>query len=221
MTRFVAIPGGTFLMGENDDDKFANDTERPRHAVTVKPFLLGAAPVTVGEFREFRPQHEPDIPAEWPAAMVTWDDALAYCAWRADGTRLPSEAEWEYAARAGSQTPYPWGDSISPDLANYYYDEQGRKVGPGHRTPPGTHPANAFGLFDMNGNVCEWTADAWFPDHSGAPPDGSARTGTTARRVLRGGAWDYMPRLLRCSWRDALPRDRCRDNVGFRIAKTL
>lgn len=210
MTAFVPVPAGEFCMGENADDKFANDTERPRHRVSVAAFELAAAPVTLAEFRAFRPDHEPGLPGDWPAANLSWDDAAAYCAWRGD-CRLPTEAEWEYAARAGADSPYPWGSTIDPSQANYLYAEDGRKIGPGHRTPAGTYPANAFGLRDMLGNVCEWTADPWRPGFD-EPPDPS-------RRVLRGGAWDYLPRLLRVSWRDALPAGTRRDNVGFRLAR--
>ncbi|MEI8292774.1 MAG: formylglycine-generating enzyme family protein [bacterium] len=206
------IPGGVFLIGENDDDKFANDTERPRHSVDVPAFRMGATPVTIGEFRLFRPDHEPNLPPEWPAVWVSWDDAVAYCAWLGPGFRLPTEVEWEYAARAGSQKPYPWGDTITPEQANYLHNEQGAKIGPGHRTPVGAYPPNAFGLFDMLGNVCEWVRDLWRPDYQTGPQVNETR------RVLRGGAWDYLPRLLRCSWRDALAHDTRRDNVGFRIA---
>ncbi|MFY8216935.1 MAG: formylglycine-generating enzyme family protein [Chthoniobacterales bacterium] len=223
MIDLVTIEGGRFLMGENPDDKFANDTERPRHAVDVPAFRLGRAPVTISEFREFRPYHERGLPGDWPAAMVSWDDAVAYCEWLGDGMRLPSEAEWEFAARAGSQSPFPWGADITPAHANYYYTEQGNKVGPGHRTPAGHYPANAFGIFDLVGNVCEWTLDAWQADHHDAPADGSPRAATTVpvHRVLRGGAWDYLPRLLRVSWRDHLLQNHRRDNVGFRIASNL
>ncbi len=207
-------------MGENENDKFANDTERPRHKVHIASFRLGRFPVTIGEFREFRPNHEAGQPEDWPVTMVTWDEAIAYCERLGGGIRLPSEAEWEYAARAGSQTPFPWGADITPENANYYYTEQGNKIGPGQRTPCGSYPPNAFGIFDMTGNVCEWTMDAWQASHKEAPADGSARVATTtpAARVLRGGAWDYLPRLLRVSWRDRLLQNQRRDNVGFRLA---
>jgi formylglycine-generating enzyme required for sulfatase activity len=217
---FVTIPGGEFLMGENEGDKFANDTERPRHNVFIPPFRLARFPVTVDEFRTFRPGHDPESPGNWPATMISWDDADAYCGFLGGGCRLPSEAEWEYAARAGTSTHYPWGDSISPEDANYYYAENGKRVGRGHRTPQGTFPPNAFGLEDMVGNVCEWTMDSWHPSHDGNHSAASARTETDNRglRVLRGGAWDYLPRLLRVSWRDCLHRSVRRDNVGFRVA---
>lgn len=224
----VRLPAGEFWMGENADDKFALDTERPRHRVVIRrPFYLGTCPVTVGEFRAFRPEYS-EQGDDMPAVRVTWRDAEAYCAWLRECTggayRLPTEAEWEYAARAGSVTPYPWGDQISPEQANYLYDEQGNRIGPGQRTPVGSYPPNRLGLHDMLGNVCEWTADAWHPTYQDAPEDGSARTVSTAqpmRRVLRGGAWDYMPRLLRSSWRDSLAETSRRDNIGFRIACTL
>ncbi len=206
---WVAVRGGTYWMGGSEDDKFTNDTERPRRRIEVASFEMAAFPVTIGEFRVFRPGHEPGTPSAWPAVMVSWDDAAAFCA--ANGARLPSEAEWEYAARAGALSSYPWGDTIDPSRANYLYTEDGRKVGPGHRTPRGSYAANAYGLYDLTGNVCEWVADAWRPAYD-APADES-------RRVLRGGAWDYLPRLLRVSWRDGLAAGVRRDNVGFRMAR--
>ena len=211
-TILQELPGGTFFMGENDDDKFANDTERPRHRVDVASFRIADAPVTIGEFRRFRPGHESGLPPEWPVAMVSWDDAVAYCQWLGPEFRLPTEAEWEYAARAGTQTPYHCGETIDLSQANFLYTEQGAKIGLGRRTPSGSYPANAFGLFDMLGNVCEWTEDLWRPDYQTEP------LWNETRHVLRGGAWDYLPRLLRCSWRDGLARDKRRDNAGFRIA---
>lgn len=226
LPELVVIPGGEFLMGENDEDKFASDTERPRHTVSIASFLMAPSPVTIGKFRIFSPGHEAGLPEEWPVSMVSWEESLAYCDWLGDGYRLPSEAEWEYAARAGSRTHYPWGNTITPADANYYYSESGSKVGCGQRTPSGLFPANDFGLFDMAGNVCEWTQDAWHPNYQGAPETGTASTqedasALRALKVLRGGAWDYLPRLLRVSWRDYLPATTRRDNVGFRIARDL
>lgn len=208
--NFIALPGGTFTMGENPEDKFANDTERPAHRVTVAPFSMADAPVTVAEYREFAPWHEPGVPGDWPVVWVSAEEAEAYCAWRGD-VRLPTESEWEYAARAGSETPFYWGDTIEPSQANYYYTEEGRRVGPGHRTPVRSYPPNAFGLYDMLGNVCEWVVNPWSRDYD-APPEPGLQT-------LRGGAWDYLPRLLRVSWRDRLPRGARRDNLGFRLAR--
>ena len=213
-------------MGENDEDKFAEDTERPRHRVILPPFQMGQTPVTLAELRRFLPDHEPDLPSEWPAASMSWDEAQGYCRWLGEQLgkpyRLPTEAEWEYAARAGTQTLYPWGDTMRPDLANHWYNEQGAKIGPGHRTPPGCYPPNDFGLLDLLGNLCEWVQDSWHPDYHGAPDNGLAWESENApSRVLRGGSWDYLPRLLRTSWRDSLRASSQRDNVGFRLACSL
>ena len=223
----VEIPAGEFVMGETGEDKFAGNTERPAHRVIIsRPFLLGRFPVTSGEYRLYEPRHAPGEDAALPAVNVSWDDARAYCAWLSGKTgravRLPSEAEWEYACRAGSREPFAWGSEISARDANFLHDEYGVRVGPGRRTPEGLYPPNAFGLHDMHGNVCEWVEDAWTPNYDGAPECGSARMPASdeRRRVIRGGAWDYMPRLLRCAWRDWLPLETRRDNVGFRIACT-
>ncbi len=224
----VNVPPGDFVMGETADDKFATDTERPAHGVTIaRQFALGIFPVTVGEYRAFAPAHAPGEDPAWPAVNVTWFEARAYCAWLRDVTgdafRLPSEAEWEYACRAGTRAPFAMGDEITPGEANYLYAEHGQRIGPGARTPVGRYAPNAFGLHDLHGNVCEWVEDAWHPGYDGAPNDGSAwERGTDAgRRVIRGGAWDYLPRLLRSAWRDSLPAGQRRDNVGFRIARTF
>lgn len=211
---WVRLAGGEFFMGESAEDKFANDTERPRWRVCVAPFELADFPVTVGEFRQFRPGHEPGVPEDWPAVWVSWEDAVAYCAWLGGGARLPTENEWEYAARAGALTPFPWGYGISPAQANYLLDESKARVGCGHRTPRGAYPPNVWGLFDMLGNVCEWTADLWRPRYDVAPLPGEQR------RVVRGGAWDYLPRLLRVSWRDRVEPFTRRDNLGFRLARS-
>jgi formylglycine-generating enzyme required for sulfatase activity len=219
----VEIPAGDFLMGETVDDKFAGATERPAHRVVIsRAFLMAPFPVTCGEYRRFAPMF-PTGNDDLPAVNVNWDDACAYCAWLSSENgrafRLPTEAEWEYACRAGSREPFSWGGVIAAHDANFLHDENCVRIGPGHRTPRGAYPPNPFGLCDMHGNVCEWVADAWHPDYHGAPEDGSVWTASTGdqRRVIRGGAWDYLPRLLRSAWRDWLPRDTRRDNVGFRV----
>jgi len=224
----ISIPAGDYWMGETPDDKFANDTERPRHHVQIPAFRLGRFPVTVAAYQEFRPGHAANLPGDIPATGVTWQDAVAYCDWRGAITgldlRLPTESEWEYAARAGTATLYSWGDEIAASLANYRYAEDTSRVGPGHPTPVGAYPANPFGLYDLLGNVAEWTQDIWHPDYLQAPTDGSAWVALDATprdRVLRGGAWDYLPRLLRSSWRDSYPEDCYRDNLGFRVAASI
>jgi formylglycine-generating enzyme required for sulfatase activity len=223
----IALPSDEFIMGENAADKFVNDTERPAHLVKfTECFALGKYPVTVGEFRDFRPGHLPDDNEHLPVIHVNWHDAVAYCEWLSQKIdrpyRLPAEAEWEFACRAGSRTPFSSGNGITVTSANFLYDENGLRTGPGHRTPVGSYSANAFGFHDFHGNVCEWVADAWHPDYTGAPADGSAWIdGDNQSRVIRGGAWDYLPSLLRSSWRDRRKANFRSDNLGFRVALSV
>jgi len=222
----IDIPPGWFTMGETPGDKFASQVERPAHEVSISPGLaFSMGPVTVGEYRRFRLGYLPDEEADLPAVYISWVDAAEYCAWLSLKTgrpyRLPSESEWEFACRASSIAVFAFGDDLTPAMANYLYSENGTRIGHGRRTPAGTYPPNIFGLHDVHGNVCEWVADVWHPDYNGAPAEGSVWNGGGDLRVLRGGAWDYLPRLLRCSHRDCLPRHCRRDNVGFRIAVTL
>ena len=223
----VHLPAGDYRMGENADDKFANDTERPAHNVQIAAGLaLGCFPSTVGEFRRFRPGHAAHESEELPVVCVSWHEAMEYCDWLGETThrryRLPTEAEWEFACRAGSRTLFSCGDDLTLAAANFLFDEQGLRVGPGHRTPVGQYPPNAFGLHDLHGNVCEWVADSWHPDYLGAPVDGSAwREPVNSRHVIRGGAWDYLPRLLRSSWRDWRDASYRADNLGFRVATNI
>ena len=227
MTRspvLIAIPAGEFQMGSSANDKFANSAERPNVRVQIDAFAIGACAVTVEEFRGFKPEHAPEEPTRLPVVDVSWDDACEFCAWLSKELgapyRLPSEAEWEYACRAGTDTPFYTGDQLAGADANYYYDESGSRVGLGARVASGSFPPNPWGLYEMHGNVCEWCADAWHPSHQGAR--GSARSlPGSPMRVIRGGGWDYLPRLLRSSWRDGLPAETRRDNLGFRVACTL
>jgi formylglycine-generating enzyme required for sulfatase activity len=192
--------------------------------VDVAPFALARFPVTVAEFRASCPKHAADGETELPVVNVDWHDARAYCDWLSDTTghnyRLPSEAEWEYACRAGSEGLFAFGPEIHSSQANFLYSESGERIGPGGRTPCGAHPANAFGFYDMHGNVCEWVEDMWHPNYVGAPADGLPwqTAPSPTLRVIRGGAWDYLPRLLRSAWRDGLGETKRRDNVGFRVA---
>lgn len=220
---WVEIPAGSFLMGGVPDDKFVSAVELPRHEVTIaRPFALGVFPVTRGEW------FETDVPeSDLPVTGVDFNEIQSFLDHLTLAAnlpfRLPSEAEWEYACRAGSDTVFPEGGNLEPATANYLYDESGAAIGHGALTPRGIYPPNAFGLFDMLGNVCEWTADIWHPDFRDAPTNGSPRLdGEKAnRRVIRGGAWDHLPRVLRTSWRDWAPENAHWDNLGFRIAFTL
>jgi formylglycine-generating enzyme required for sulfatase activity len=162
-----------------------------------------------------------------PVIDVSWDDAQAYVKWLSGITGklygLLSEAEYEYAARAGSQTKYPWGDDIKLDgkaMANCSYC--GSQWGGNQTAPVGSFPANVFGLYDMAGNVWQWTEDCWSESYQGAPADGSPWTsGDCSRRVVRGGSWTTDPGYFRPADRfAALTGDR-RSNRGFRVARTL
>ena len=227
----VIVPSGAFEMGAGSDDKFATDTERPAHRVTFRhPFAIGCTPVTIGEYRAFNPNCEDDGPDDWPVVNVSWLEATRYCGWLSERHdrlfRLPSEAEWEFACRAGTSSPFHTGSDLTSTHANFLYSEVGRRIGRGQRTPVGAYAANAFGVHDMHGNICEWVEDTWHATYLGAPADGGAWEGAALpqenrQRVIRGGAWDHMPRLLRSAWRDRLGADERRDNVGFRVAATL
>jgi formylglycine-generating enzyme required for sulfatase activity len=215
--EMARIPSGEFMMGESADDKFANATERPAHRIVfAEPFLLATFPITVGQFQKFAPQHALGADPTLPVVSITWYDARAFCAWLSEKAgrefRLPTEAEWEYGCRAGTTTPFHCGQQITSIDANFLHDEYCVRIGPGRLTPEGEYPPNKFGLHDMHGNVCEWTADKWRASYS------PSAAYDEDRRVIRGGAWDYIPRLLRSTWRDHLPADSFRDNVGFRIA---
>ena len=220
----VTLPTAEFIMGETASDKFATDTERPAHRVCFsEPFAIGSFPVTVGEFRHFDSSHASGEADELPAVRVSWQNATAYCEWLTEQTgrtyRLPSEAEWEFACRAGSRSPFSVGEEITTTAANFLYDEIGLRIGVGARTPVGSYPPNQFSLHDLHGNVCEGVTDSWHPHYHGAPDDGSAWIETgDERQMIRGGAWDYLPRLLRSAWRDWRPADFRADNIGFRVA---
>ena len=156
---------------------------------------------------------------------VSWEDAKAYAAWLSEQTgkryRLPSESEWEYAARAGTETAYSWGNEIGVNRANC--DGSGSKWSDKRTSPVGSFEPNAFGLYDMHGNVQEWVEDCWHDNYEGAPTDGSAWTsgddGSLA--VVRGGSWFNAPRGLRAAYRDRDSPSGRFDNVGFRLVQDL
>ena len=252
----VAIPGGEFLMGspgEKDDYK----SEKPQHPVSVSAFYLSQTLITLAQWRfvAHLPREGKDLdpePAEFkesdnnPVERVSWYDAIEFCARLSRHTgknyRLPSEAEWEYACRAGTTTPFHFGETITAELANYnssrVYQQEKAKKSPQKTTPVRSYPPNAFGLYDMHGNVWEWCLDPWHSDYQGAPPtDGSVWDETnndnryenllnsinellTDKRigVLRGGSWGYNPDNCRSAFRHYdLRRDYRYFNSGFRV----
>lgn len=224
----LTLPSGVLRMGGRKHDKFTSSVEMPVHTVTFSnPFGIRATPVTIAQWQKYRPDEFPDCNPLLPVTGKNWESIHLYLNWLREETqcpyRLPTEAEWEYACRAGSETIFPCGNIVSEKEANFTYDESGDIVGNGKPSPVGSYPANTWGLFDMMGNVSEWVQDAWHGSYHGAPSDGSAweSGGVPGRRVIRGGAWDQIPRVLRASWRDWAPESAQWDNLGFRLALTL
>ena len=218
--QFLTIPGGRFLMGGSAEDKFTSSVEMPRHEVNIAAFQLSVHPVTCAQWMEIMGGVSTDTP-DHPVTGVDFHQADVLANRLA--ARMPTEAEWEYACRAGGDGVFPHGKNLLPVDANFLYNESGEPVGHGAPTPVGSFAPNAFGLHDMLGNVCEWTADQWHPGFENAPADGSPWLdgGRQGCRVIRGGAWDHMPRLLRASWRDWAPESARWDNLGFRLARDI
>ncbi len=235
----AVIPAGSFTMGSLAGEAGRDDDEGPRHRVTIpRAFALGKYEVTFGEWDacvraggcNHRPEDQGWGRGNRPVMNVSYDDAKAYVRWLARqtgrGYRLPSESEWEYAARAGTTTAFHFGDRISPSQANYngnYSYNGGAKGRYRERTVAvGSFPANAFGLHDVHGNVWEWVEDCYHSSYEGAPRDGSAwTTGECSRRVLRGGSWDFFPRSVRAADRGGMATALRDTGGGFRIARTL
>jgi formylglycine-generating enzyme required for sulfatase activity len=223
----VMIPGGTFMMGSRPGEGY--EDERPQHRVRVESFLMARYPVTQEQWAAVMPWTPPYRcqGMRRPADRVSWDAAGEFCQCLAQqtgrGYRLPSEAEWEYACRAGTTTPFYFGDTITTDLANYV-GEHVYRAGPRgiyrhETTDVGSFPPNAFGLYDMHGNIWEWCADGWHDNYEGAPADGKVREGRAgAPCVLRGGGWHDPPDLCRSATRlKGLPQEG-EDFFGFRVA---
>jgi formylglycine-generating enzyme required for sulfatase activity len=227
----VLVPAGTFDMG--DASGTGARSEGPVRAVAVPAFKIGRTEVTLGEYGRcvadgacasppgFAPT---EATANLPVTHVSWLDAQGYAEWLSAKTgedyRLPSEAEWEYAARAAVETAYPWGDDIGIARAHCLDCASRGFDGP---APVGSYAANAFGLHDVVGNVWEWTADCWYRDYTSAPMDATAREGGDAcgKRVLRGGSWDNAAWLARLSYRAFAPVATQHELYGFRIAKSV
>ena len=227
--EMVAIPGGTFRMGDLNGGGY--DNERPVHSVTVPDFKLGKFEVTFtqwdacvadGGCGRYTPDDKGWGRGNRPVINVSWDDIQGFIDWLNSKTggnfRLPTEAEWEYAARAGSTTKYSWGNSIGSNRANC--EGCGSRWDDDRTAPVGSFSANAWGLHDLHGNVWEWAQDCWNDSYVGAPTDGSAWTsGDCGQRVLRGGSWFHVPRLLRSADRGRDTRSYRGLNIGFRLAQ--
>jgi formylglycine-generating enzyme required for sulfatase activity len=224
----ILMPGGSFMMG---DDKHHQD-EQPIHQVTVFPFLMGKYPITQAQYRlVMGADLGSGMGADYPIEQVNWHDALAFCTKLSDQTgqqyRLPSEAQWEYACRANTTTAFHFGSTITPDLVNYNgeYPYNGAPPGEnrGQATPVGTFPPNGFGLYDMHGNVWEWCLDEYQPNYQTTPVDGSAVADSDSpnpKRVMRGGAWDYVAKGCRSAVRCSLDATLRMPGCGFRVVLT-
>jgi formylglycine-generating enzyme required for sulfatase activity len=237
--EMVALPAGEFLMGSPETEAGRNKNEGPQHRVTIGyRVALGRYPVTFAEYDHFCAATERKNPGDAgagrgkrPVVNVTWRNAASYCEWLAKETgqpyRLPSEAEWEYACRAGTTTRYSCGDEITERNANIGHVARGFVFGGRTMTTlVGSYGPNPWGLYDMHGNVWEWVEDVWHDSYKGAPVDGSAWTdregaNSSSVRVGRGGSWGLFPGNYRSARRIGLEPDLPGRFLGFRLARTL
>ncbi|MBF2080022.1 MAG: formylglycine-generating enzyme family protein [Synechococcales cyanobacterium T60_A2020_003] len=247
--RCVDIPAGSFQMGSPATEEGCHPSQRPQHSVAIAPFRMSQTPITQAQWFAVAslPRVSQDLPPQpscfsgdhHPVEQVSWEEAMEFCVRLSAHTqrsyRLPTEAEWEYACRAHTQTPFHFGHTITTELANYSgvnWEYEGKLCNKGFygKGPTGCDRrqtmevgsfgvANGFGLYDMHGQVKEWCLDVWYPDYTDAPTDGSARISHLASspRVLRGGSWNSGPRACRSAYRTKLdPNSRLYD-VGFRV----
>jgi formylglycine-generating enzyme required for sulfatase activity len=238
----MLIPAGEFLMGAPEDELKSRDNERPQHRVQVPQFLMGRYPVTQAQWRgvagypqesqELNP--DPSGPSEFkrdnhPVENVSWDDVQEFCqrlSTKSGKTYcLPSEAQWEYACRAGTTTPFHYGGMITPEVvnydANYTYNGSPEGVCRELTSEVGLLFTNEWGLHDIHGNVWEWCEDGWHDDYEGAPTNGQAwfeSDKKELRRLLRGGSWDDPPENCRSACRSNASRDDRYDGLGFRVS---
>lgn len=261
--EMVAIPSGKFLMGSPKSEHDRSEDENPQHPVTVQSFFMGKYPVTEAQWHAIADTlpvereldlnscgfAEDNLPIEdvhWskatdlPITGVYWDEAIEFCQRLSRDTgrvyRLPTEAEWEYACRAGTETPFSFGQTITPDLANYRgvdcgnvneqwfwsgsYDRGPKGIYRDDITPIDAFSPNAFGLYDMHGNVSEWCLDPWHGNYEGATVDGSAWiSGGDDNVVMRGGSYNNFPARCRSASRQLQTPERysrlCTN--GFRV----
>ncbi|MCG9890713.1 MAG: SUMF1/EgtB/PvdO family nonheme iron enzyme [Thermosynechococcaceae cyanobacterium MS004] len=236
--ELASIPAGSFQMGAPSTEIGSADDERPQHLVSLKAFLISKYAVTQAQWKAVAGLPQIKMPLEadpsnftgnkLPVESVNWNEAVEFCARLSQKTgrkyRLPSEAEWEYACRAGTQTPFHFGETITSELANYdgnnTYSQGPRGVNRGKTTEVGSFKvANAYGLHDMHGNVREWCQDHWHSSYQDSPTDGRAwlAGGDSSVRVLRGGSWVNIPWWCRSACRLSLTPDYRFNWLGFRV----
>ncbi|MGB4226305.1 MAG: SUMF1/EgtB/PvdO family nonheme iron enzyme [Candidatus Dechloromonas phosphoritropha] len=232
----VVIPAGRFLMGSPPDEPERSENEGPQHEVRIaQPFAMGVHALTFADYDRYaeasgvqKPDDEGWGRGSRPVINVSWQDAQAYCWWLGGQTgsaySLPSEAEWEYSCRAGTTSPFHFGSRMTSDQANFdgNHTYNGSALGTYREKtlPVGSFPPNAFGLYDMQGNVWEWCQDSWHQDYQGAPEDGSPwEAGDPSSRVLRGGSWSVSPRGCRAAYRYGFRPGGPDDSIGFRVCR--
>ncbi|MBI4693116.1 MAG: SUMF1/EgtB/PvdO family nonheme iron enzyme [Gammaproteobacteria bacterium] len=217
------VPAGGFMMGS--PATAGEPGETPQHAVRVKKFAASVYEITVGDFARYsgRGAKADSDAGKLPVTAVSWNDAIGYAKWLSTQTghtyRLPTEAEWEYAARANTSTPYWWGRELGKNRAHCFVCQTG--LDSKSPTQVGRFSANAFGLYDTVGNVQEWTYDCWHKNYDGAPDDGAAfEGGDCGQRVVRGGAFTSYPKDLRSMARDKLKAGAGSQTVGIRVVRS-
>jgi formylglycine-generating enzyme required for sulfatase activity len=239
--EMVVLSGGEFTMGSSTSERSRDESEGPLRRVMVQPFAVGKFHVTFDEWAACvtgggcqsnpNPNDLGSGRGTHPVIRVSWNDAQEYAHWLSGRTgyeyRLLSEAEWEYAARAGTTTAFFFGHNITPDQAQYawqYADagEPRRPSGAKGTAPVGSFPSNAFGLYGMHGNVWQWVQDCWNANYNDAPTDGVAWvSGDCEHRVLRGGSWIGIKELLRSAFRLRSYQISRGFDYGFRVARPL
>ncbi|MTJ10199.1 formylglycine-generating enzyme family protein [Anabaena sp. UHCC 0204] len=232
--EMVEIPGGSFIMGSPTSEKGRSDNESPQHEVNVPAFAMGRFAVTQEQYQQimgknpskFKDDGSTALTNQRPVESVSWDNAVDFCNKLSEKTglkyRLPSEAEWEYACRGRTTTPFHFGETITTNLANYdgtvTYASEPKGKFRGETIEVGSFPPNSFGLYDMHGNVWEWCQADWHDNYTNAPKDGSAWTSLSdGTKVLRGGSWDFNPGACRSALRLNVNRDFGYNVIGFRV----
>ncbi|MFM6869920.1 MAG: formylglycine-generating enzyme family protein [Dolichospermum sp.] len=236
MIEMVLIPGGTVMMGSPEGERGSRREEKPEHQVTISPFSMGKYPITQAQWRAIAALEKVNIDLksnpsyfkgdDLPVECVSWSHAQEFCARlsRIENKvyRLPTEAEWEYACRAETTTPFHFGETITTELANYdgnyTYGDGLKGVDRQQTTGVGSFPSNPFGLYDMHGNVWEWCEDTWHDNYKNAPTDGTAWADLSDnRKVLRGGSWYLHPVSCRSASRNWNNAVADYNNLSFRV----
>ena len=226
--EMVYIPGGSFLMGSPDNEEGRGASESPQHKVTLEPFYMSKYPITQEQYLTIMGKNPSQFKGgNRPVERVSWYDAKEFCQKLSIKTGkvyiLPSESQWEYACRVGTTTPFYFGETITSELVNYDgnypYAYAPKEKYRQETTDVGTFPPNAFGLYNMHGNVWEWCLDFWHDNYNGAPTDGSAwkTGGNNSRLLLRGGSWGSISSNCRSARRYFSNADNLDNNKGFRI----